>query len=61
MAQTSEDKILKTLKKEGKPLKSGEIAELTSLEKNDVTKAIKKLTTDGKVVSPKRCFYEAVK
>jgi DNA-binding Lrp family transcriptional regulator len=61
MAQTVEDKILKAMQKEAKPLKSGEIAELTGIDKNDVGKAIKKLSGEGKVVSPKRCFYEAVK
>ena len=61
MAQTAEDKILKAMQKEAKPLKSGEIAELTGIDKSEVGKAIKKLSGDGKVVSPKRCFYEAVK
>jgi len=61
MAQTSEDKILKAMKKEDKPLRPGDIAELTGIDKTDVTKAIKKLSGEGKVISPKRCFYEAVK
>ena len=61
MAQTAEDKILKVMQKVAKPLRPGDIAELTGFEKNDVSKAIKKLSGEGKVVSPKRCFYEAVK
>lgn len=60
MAQTLEDKILKAMKKEGKPLRPGEIAELAGADKDEVTKAIKKLNSDGKVSSPKRCFWEAV-
>jgi len=61
MAQTAEEKILKVMQKEAKPLRPGDIAEITGFEKNDVSKAIKKLSGEGKIVSPKRCFYEAVK
>lgn len=60
MAQTLEDKILKTMKKEAKPLRPGEIADLAKADKDEVTKAIKKLSTEGKIKSPKRCFWEAV-
>ena len=60
MAQTLEDKILKAMKKEGKPLKAGEIAELAGADKDEVAKSIKKLNKDGKVTSPKKCFWEAV-
>ena len=60
MAQTLEHKILKAMKKEAKPLRSGEIAELAGADKDEVGKAIKKLSTEGKVTSPKRCFREAV-
>ena len=49
------------MQKEAKPLRPGEIAELTGVDKNDVGKAIKVLAGEGKVISPKRCFYEAVK
>jgi len=60
MAQTLEDKVLKAMKKEGKPLRPGEIAEIAGEDKDEVTKAIKKLSAEGKVKSPKRCFWEAV-
>ncbi len=60
MAQTLEDKILKVMKKEGKPLRPGDIAELAGADKAEVTKSIKKLSGDGKVTSPKKCFWEAV-
>lgn len=49
--------VLSTLKKAGKELKAGEIAEMSGLDKKDVDKAIKKLTTEGKVHSPKRCYF----
>lgn len=51
--------VLDTLKKTGTPLKGGEIAEKTGLEKKDVDKAIKKLMSDNLIESPKRCFYSA--
>ena len=60
MAQTIEDKVLKAMKKEAKALRPGDIAEAAGLDKDEVSKAIKKLAADGKVTSPKRCFWEAV-
>ncbi len=51
--------VLKTLKDSKKPLKAGEVAELAKLDKKEVDKAIKKLKTEGKIESPKVCFYVA--
>jgi predicted transcriptional regulator len=51
--------VLDTLKKSGEPLKGGELAEKTGLDKKEVDKAIKKLMTDSLIESPKRCFYSA--
>ncbi len=53
------NKVYETLKNTEKPLKSGEIAELTGLDKKEVDKAIKKLKVEEKIFSPKRCFYQA--
>ncbi len=50
-------KILQVMKEAGKPLRPGEIAELAGLDKDEVSKAIKALKEEGKVHSPKRCFY----
>ncbi len=50
-------KVLEALRKAGKPLRPGEIAELAGLDKDEVSKAIKELKAEGKVHSPKRCFY----
>ena len=50
-----EEKVLAVLR--GGALKAGEIAEKTGIEKKDVDKVIKKLVAEGKVDSPKRCFY----
>lgn len=55
---SQEETILKAVKKAGKPLKSGEIAEMTGIEKKEVDKAIKKLKGDEKIYSPKNCYYD---
>ena len=51
------DKVLETLKKSGQPLKGGEIAEQSGIDKQQVDKAIKLLKTEGLIESPKRCYY----
>ena len=51
--------VFNALKKSGKPPKSGEIAEMTGQDKAQVDKAIKVLVKDDKIMSPKRCFYQA--
>jgi len=55
------DAIIKALEQAGKPMKGGEIAEATGVDKKDVDKLIKKLVAEGKVDSPVRCFYGLVK
>ena len=42
----------------GKPLKAGEIAELSGLDKKEVDKVMNVLKTEELIVSPKRCFWE---
>lgn len=51
--------VLDTLIKAGKPLRSGDISNLSGLNKNDVDKAMKMLKDEGKIFSPKRCFWQA--
>lgn len=55
-----EEKVLECLKNSAEPMKTADIAASLGVEKADVDKAIKKLKTEGKVNSPKRCFYAAV-
>jgi len=52
------EKVMQTLNSAGKPLKAGEIAELTGIDKKDVDNAIKKLKKDEKIFSPKVCYYQ---
>jgi len=54
----SAEKVLQVLKEAGKPLKAGEIAEVSGLDKKEVDKAMKDLKTQGKIVSPKVCYWE---
>jgi DNA-binding MarR family transcriptional regulator len=53
--------IIKTLVAAKKPLRQGEIAELTGLDKNDIEKFIKQLKAEDKIFSPMRCFYDVKK
>lgn len=52
-----EKKVLSAMKKAGKPLKPGEVAELIGEESKTVSKVIGTLKKQGKVISPKRCYY----
>lgn len=53
-------KVLTAMKKAGKPVRAGDIADTTKIDKNEVTKIFKTLKDDGVISSPKRCFYEPV-
>jgi DNA-binding transcriptional regulator GbsR (MarR family) len=55
----SAEKVFNALKTSGKPMKSGEIAEVTGIDKKEVDKALKSLKSEGKIFSPKNCFYQA--
>jgi biotin operon repressor len=52
------EKVLEAMTKAGEPLNAGRIVELTGLERKDVDKAMKKLKTEGAIVSPKNCFWQ---
>ena len=52
--------ILDTMKKQGKPMRPGDIANSAGLDKDAVSKAIKELKDMGLIDSPKRCFYAPV-
>lgn len=55
-----EEKILKVLAEKG-AMRPGEIAAAAGVEKAEADKVIKKLVKEGKVISPKRCFYDLKK
>jgi len=49
--------VLDAFKKAGKPLRPGDVAKITGLESKEVSKIIKKLKEEGKLIVPKRCYY----
>lgn len=53
-----EKKIVEAMKKAKKPLKAGDVAKLIGEDSKEVSKAIDKLKKEGKIKSPKRCFWE---
>jgi hypothetical protein len=55
-----EKQVLEAMKKHGKPVRPGDIVKITQLESKEVSTIIKNLKKQGKVVSPKQCFYEPV-
>lgn len=57
----SKEKVLNALIKAGKPLKSGEIVEITGLNKKEVDIAMKHLKNEKAIVSPIRCYWEPSK
>jgi len=51
--------VFQTLQTSEEPLNAGKIVEATKLERKDVDKAMKVLKEEGRIVSPKRCFWTA--
>lgn len=49
--------VLDVFKNTDKPLRPGDIAKQTGIESKEVSKIIKELREEGKVHSPKRCYY----
>ena len=50
------EQILKLLAS-SEPMKAGEIAQALNADKKEVEKAIKAIKDEGKINSPKRCYY----
>ena len=53
----AKEMVFHTLKENSEPMKAGEIAEKSGLDKKEVDKAIQALKAEEVIVSPKRCFY----
>ena len=54
----STEKVFETMKAVGKPMKAGEIAEAAGLDKKEVDKAMKVLKKEGRIESPKVCYWQ---
>ncbi len=51
--------VLEAMKKAAKPVNATELVKLTGLDKKEVEKAMKALKDAEKIMSPKRCFWQA--
>ncbi|MFX0040743.1 MAG: transcriptional regulator [Promethearchaeota archaeon] len=54
---SAKDKVINVFKSTEKPLRPSEIADQIGIESKEVSKIIKELREEGKVISPKRCYY----
>lgn len=54
-------KIIDLLSKHEEGLKSGQISEMTGIDKKEVDKEMDKLKKEEMLVSPKRCFWTVKK
>jgi biotin operon repressor len=55
----AKDKVLEVLKKSDQPLSAGQVAEISGLDRKTVDKAMKTLKDEARIVSPRRCYWEA--
>jgi len=60
-SKMEQEKVLEVLMNATELLKAEQVVQLSGLERAQVDKAFKALKKDGKIESPKRCFYAAVK
>ncbi len=51
------DKVLEAMVAAGEPLNAGAVAERSGLDRKAVDKAMAELKRDGRIESPKRCFW----
>ena len=49
--------VLDEMKKAGKPVRPADVAKVLDVDSKLVSKAIKQLKDEGKIISPKRCLY----
>ena len=55
--ENKKELIIKAMKEIAKPVRPGDIVKKTGLDKKEVSKLIKDLKKEGKIYSPKRCYY----
>lgn len=53
-----EEQVLKAMQNVGKPVRPGDIAKTLGMESKDVSTILASLKKQGKIHSPKRCYYE---
>lgn len=55
----AKDKVLEVFKNTEEPLNAGKVAEISGIERKEVDKAMNALKKEGKITSPKRCYWTA--
>ncbi len=55
--QDKEKVVLDAMKKAAKPLRPGDVIKLVDIDAKEVSKIIDSLKKQGKIISPKRCYY----
>ncbi|MDY0188429.1 MAG: hypothetical protein A4E70_02541 [Syntrophus sp. PtaU1.Bin005] len=58
--ETKEEAVLNAMTNEGKPMRSGDIAEKAWMDQEAVSRILATLRKERKISSPKRCFYVPV-
>jgi hypothetical protein len=51
------DKVLQVMAAAGEPLNAGAITERSGMDRKAVDKAMAELKKDGRIESPKRCYW----
>ena len=54
-------KVLEFFENATEPVNAGKVAEATGIDRKEVDKVMAKLKKEGKIVSPKRCYWEIKK
>jgi len=54
------EEVLEAMRNAGKPVRPGDVAKMLGVDSKEVSKVIKELKKEGKVHSPKRCYYAPV-
>jgi biotin operon repressor len=56
---TTEETILKILRTNARAMSAGQLADASGIDRKEIDKAMKVLKTDGKISSPRRCYWTA--
>ncbi|MFX1588850.1 MAG: transcriptional regulator [Promethearchaeota archaeon] len=54
---SEKDKVIEVFRNSDRPLRPGDIAKSLGMESKEISKFIKELREEGRVYSPKRCYY----
>lgn len=59
--EANEKMVFEALVKEGKPVRPGDVAKITGIDKEEIAKILGRLKKQGLIDSPQKCFYAPVK